>query len=263
MAASKYYSVEVSPDMNHGAATGTATNDGDILFDWTPFEIPKGAAKIVSITLSSFGHDGATHGNEDLNIYFAKSIAGVAPTTLGTTHAAPTAGTTAPSHKNLLGFYLLDASHQQDGGALVGRNIYNFNNASGATEKEHLVISNTDMDYAATTAGYQTFWLAGISFDTNGIWDFGTAIASNEDASANVAANTTGNSVVLKTSGTDPRNVFAPGDIAVGSTGGPTMEVVSVDSATQMTVKNISEQLDNAEIINPLNPFRFIIGFEY
>ena len=40
------------------------------------------------------------------------------------------------------------------------------------------------------------------------------------------------------------------------------MEVVSVDTAAQMTVKNISEQLDNGEIINPLNPITFHFGFE-
>ena len=256
---SKYYTVTVAPDINHGAATGTATSDGDLLFDWTPFEIPKGAAAICSISTQVFGVDGADANGEDLMLYFAKSIDGVAPTSLGTTHAAPTAATTTPSRKNIISVRFFDQNTLSDNGGLLGYNIWRDLGAQLDTGK---IILQGDMKYASTE-GYQTLWIGGVCSVSNGIFNFDTSIASNEADSANVAANMTGASVTLVTSGTDPRNVFAPGDKAVGSTGGPTMEVVSVDGATGMTVKNISEQLDNAEIINPLNPIIFTFGFEY
>lgn len=257
---SRFFQVIVAPDMNHGAATGTATSNGDILFDWTPFEIPRGTAKLVNMTVVGSVKDGTTANAEDLNIYFAKSIDGVAPTTLGASHAAPTAITSTPSRKNIIGYHLINTTVTTDGGALIGTDVHALNRDNGSTHSS--ILLQGDVSYKST-AGYQTIWIAGVTFDTKGIWDFDTSIASNEDASANVAADTTGASVVLKTSGTNPQKIFAPGDIAVGSTGGPTMEVVSVDSATQMTVKNISEQIDNGEIINPLNPQRYILGFEY
>ena len=43
--------VTVSPDFNAGAATGSAYSDNDILFTWTPFNVPKsiGAVELKSI----------------------------------------------------------------------------------------------------------------------------------------------------------------------------------------------------------------------
>ena len=78
------------------------------------------------------------------------------------------------------------------------------------------------------------------------------------------AANTTGASVTLTLDGGgDPRNSFAVGDQLIGSTGGPTMEVVSITSDTEMAVKNISEQIDDDEELVVRNPLKFRIGLEY
>ena len=41
------------------------------------------------------------------------------------------------------------------------------------------------------------------------------------------------------------------------------MEVVSVDSSTQITVKNITEQIDTNEELIVRNPLKFRIGLEY
>jgi len=73
----------------------------------------------------------------------------------------------------------------------------------------------------------------------------------------------TGASVVLTTSDTDPRLVFQAGDKIIGETGGPKMVVVSVDGATQITVKNITEQIDHAEQLLLHTPISFRIGLEY
>ena len=93
--------------------------------------------------------------------------------------------------------------------------------------------------------------------------DFGTDVDLNMGSSANVAADTTGASVVLTTSGTDPRLVFQPGDTLGGHTGTVEMEVVSVDSATQITVKNITDQIDHAEQLIIKNPITLNFGLEY
>jgi hypothetical protein len=41
------------------------------------------------------------------------------------------------------------------------------------------------------------------------------------------------------------------------------MEVVSVDSATTMTVKNVSEQIDDDEELMLRSPIKIYMGLEY
>jgi len=265
---SNYYITTVRPNCDNNP--GTVFDDGDIVFDWTPFEIPIGTAALVNITVHQFGRDGvASLLGEDMFLYFAKSINGVAPPTLGTQHANPTAITATASRRNIIGSTYLDRSAMSDEGAgptappLIGFNVWsNTNSGQNVNEGSIVTMLEGDPSYSST-AGYQTIWVAGVGTAATGEWLFDTSIASNEGGGANVAANMTGDTVTLVTSGTDPRKVFAPGDIAIGSTGGPTMEVVEVTGALEMKVKNISEQLDNAEIINPRNPFTFRFGFKY
>jgi hypothetical protein len=111
----------------------------------------------------------------------------------------------------------------------------------------------------ASTKGYQTIWVAGFG---TGAFDFGTGVTL--DQASNQAADTTGDSVQLTVDGAgDPRNSFAAGDQLIGSTGGPKMEVVSVDGSTLITVKNITEQIDDDEELVVRNPLQFRIGLEY
>ena len=112
-----------------------------------------------------------------------------------------------------------------------------------------------------TRKGFQTIYVAGLAHGA--AQDYGTNVTLNMAASANVAADTTGASVSLTTTGASPLTIFQPGDIVVGHTGGPEMEVVSVDSATQMTVKNVTEQIDHAEELLPKNPVIIHLGIEY
>ena len=255
----KFYSIQVNPDVNNGAATGTAFTAGDLMFDWTSFEIPKGSAALSSVCITVAGHNGANEAQGDFELIFAKSINGVAPTTLGVTHAAVTAAEALPSKNNVIWFQVCSQSAMTDDLNLTGYHTYTTGTGSSAMDGNVPVLQG---DTYGATQGYQKIYMACLAGDA-ATPDFGTAVASNEAGSANVAADTTGDSVTLVTSGTDPQNCFQPGDQLVGSTGGPTMEVVSVDSATGMKVKNISEQLDNAEILNPLNPLRFTFGFTY
>jgi hypothetical protein len=109
-----------------------------------------------------------------------------------------------------------------------------------------------------STKGYQTIWVAGYGV---GAFDFGTGVILNQDAALK---DITGDSVQLTVAGDgNPENSFAAGDQLIGSTGGPKMEVVSVDSSTQITVKNITERIDEEEELVVRNPLKFRIGLEY
>ena len=77
----RYLLKEVTPDLINGDVSniiGSSAGDkpfgaADILFDWTSFEIPKGGAKLDSIVVHVMGEDGATAGEYDMVLYFAKT----------------------------------------------------------------------------------------------------------------------------------------------------------------------------------------------
>ena len=91
---SKYFTVEVKPIIP--ATTNgqhEAFANGEILFDWTAFEVPRGGGKLIGATVEmrpKGDADSTVQPNPALELVFAKSKAdGTAPSTLGVEGAAP------------------------------------------------------------------------------------------------------------------------------------------------------------------------------
>ena len=266
---SKYNQATFEPSMDvlHRNATGGT----DVLWDWQPMEIPNGTCIIKSLAGTIAGVDGAVGNSFDFFLYFATSLNGVAPASFGTVHAANTATITAAFRRNILGFMVVDMSSVDDTDVLRGYHVIGtrsqtsadltpdggFNSSSFLQAEQQPFAGNST--YPATTPGYQTIWVAAIA--NGGALSFSTEV--DLDDTGNVAANMTGASVQIDTQGTDPRIVFQPGDLIKGHTDGPTMEVVSVDSAVLMTVKNISEQIDDNEELLMQTPISLKFGLEY
>ena len=259
---SNYYLATVEPNMD--ITPGIVFDDGDTLWDWTPFEIPKGPAALLNIHAIEFGSDGVASAlDEDITLFFARSINGIAPTSLGTQHGQRTAATTTPSRRNIIGATYLDRGVYVDNAELIGFNTWsNTNTPSNQVEGNPIAILQGDPAYASTE-GYQTIWVAGVTASSTGEFLFDSSVALAMAGSATIAADMTGASVALTVSGTNALTVFTAGDKIIGSTGGPTMEVVSVTDATNMAVKNISEQIDDGEILNPRSPFMLQFGLKY
>ena len=252
----KYALVDLEPNID--TTPGTAHGTSDIVFGWTPIEIPTGACTIKTISGVLEGTDGTAGNTHDINLYFARSINGVAPSTFGTENGVTVKATTLAFRKNLLGFVSLDMSSIDDTDTLRAYSVIGSRVGIGSTGSDPefgLQMLQGDPSYPSTK-GYQTIWVAAAGF---GAFNFGTAVALNQGG--NQAASTA--AVQITTDGTDPRICFAAGDQLIGSTGGPTMEVVSTDGATTMTVKNISEQIDDDEELVVRNPLKFRIGLEY
>ena len=267
----------VRPDFDAGAATGTAYSDNDILFTWTPFEIPRkiGAVELKSIFATWPGTDGVTGNVFDFSLYFAKSINGVAPASFGTIHAAPTVVTSNAFRRNLLGWVYLDVSDGAEahlgGGAITSYNIFNYNSDSGAInghstlflENDDTRIFGGDATYDATTQGYQTICVPGIA---HGAFNFGSDIQLNDASDQAAATAATTIPIEQGSEGSGVANqVFQKGDTLIGSTGGPTMVITDMlsSSATTLEVKNISEVIDNNEELVLQYPLRLQLGFEY
>ena len=233
----------------------TAFADADVLFDWVKFEMPRGTAKLVSITGVMKGTNGADANKIDLELYFAKSIDGVAPSTFGPLNDAVTIPIAAAYRRNIIAFKNIDASRYADAEDLLGYNVWGTNSG---TVSENPVILHGDIAYDSTGGpGYQTLWVAGIA---KGAFDFGTAVAlNNSPANQDAAAVET----QITTSGGDPRNLFQPGDEVIAQDGAVIGTVVSVDTATTMTVDAVGEALVNGDTINWKYPIELYFNFEY
>ena len=250
----------ISPDLD-GSLFNAATGGTDIVFDWSPMLIPSGSCVIKSISGTIMGTNGAAANGVDFRLYFAKSINGAAPSSFGTAHAGQGVNQAAAFRRNILGAILVDMSAIDDADNLIAYQVIqskltNASSTAGELRADIMLQGEANV----TTTGYQTIYVA---MEAANAYDFGTDVDLAMAGSAVVAADTTGASVALTTSGTDPRLVFQPGDSIVGSTGTVEMEVVSVDGATTMTVKNVSAQIDHGEQLIHKNPITLSFGCEY
>ena len=274
---SRFYQTTVRPDFTVATAMGTAYSDNDCLFTWNKFHIPKGTAKLTNISGIISGTNGAAGNSHDFTLYFARTVDGVAPPRFDIIHSSMGANFAASYRRHIIGKILIDESVVTDTDHLVGYSVFNTGDSTGKVTST--IILNSDgvpfnvnakhpsgftYDGALTTPsymsetpeGYETYFVAAVA---HGAFDFGTDVDLNQ--AGHQAAST--DAVQITVDGTDCRLVFAVGDLLVGETGGPTMEVVTVDSATTMTVKNISEQIDDNEQLCFKSPIRLELGFEY
>ena len=83
-----YFTVEIKPTIAASKQADGAFAAKDVLFDWTSFDVPKGANKLVDVAFIVRGTDGA-YQEKDAILYFAKSKDGgnTAPGSIGTVHA--------------------------------------------------------------------------------------------------------------------------------------------------------------------------------
>ena len=249
----KYYTVTVPIEEKGNGETAFA--DADVLFNWTSFEIPKGAACLKSIHIAMKGTNGADGNKLDMELYFAKSINGVAPSDFGALNGAATAALSAACRRNIIGHKFLDASERSDDEDLIGYNVWGAGVTTAASTAVSDLILEGDPSYNGTE-GYQTIWVAGIA---KGAFDFGTAVALNQGSGQAVTTVNT----QLTTDGTDPRNVFMKGDVVQAQDNAAIGTVVSVDSATTMTVDGVAAVLADDDTINWKYPLEFVLGFEY
>ena len=255
---SKFSIVTVKPDLRALTTAFTAT---DLLFDWTPIEIPRGGCSIETIQMHYAGTNGVAQTPKDIELIFAKSVNGVAPPTLGTSNGAITSTAVAQAARpHIIGYKHLDAGTMVDTGVdLVAYNL--LGSFSGKPNpKMNIMLEGAQTDYLSTKGpGYQTVWMAGIA--NEGGEDFNTGVLLNETDSGALAA---GGTALLDVDGTDPRLVFAPGDELIAADGALIGIVKSVDSDVLITLEAAhTAALANDDEICNKQPITFIFGLEY
>jgi len=221
----KYFTVTVRPTIP--AATQHLGNfaDADALFDWTAFNVPKGANRLLNITAIVRKEDATTSNELPFSLVFGKSINKTAPNSIGTLHG--TASGTGYQH-NLIGKAMFIAKDNLS--KLDNVEIFTLN--AGGADSDHMDIVLEGEPDSGINVGYDKMYVAGIA---EGTLNFSTAVVTSR--AVDVSGLSAAELVNADIEGTDPRTVFAPGDIIHAEDGVILGEIESMADANTITFK--------------------------
>ena len=221
----KYFTVQVVPEIP--ASKQAAFAQKDLLFDWTSFQVPRGANKLISVTATMRGTNGGTQAAKDVEYLFAKTIRGTAPVTLGTINATVSGKPIITNH--LIGMTKVDNNdHTNDSPDYW--NIGSTGSGAAASNIPALILEG-ELD-SGDNVGYDTLYLGGIS---GGTLDFGTGVVTSQ--AIDVSGLSSAELVNADIEGTDPRNAFAVGDIIHATDDIILGEIASMADANTITFK--------------------------
>ena len=260
----KYFNVDVVPDCIAGDVSDNNGGDvgaGDIIFNWTAVDVPKGGSAIVSISAVVNAEDGA-YGSGSLTDYelmFAKSVDGVAPPSLGDIYAAQTTGGEMRHH--VIGSARLESSTPS---ATLSKPAFHvvYTNSSHGVGNSASVGSNTPivMDLepdSGTNVGFDKLYVAALQVSAR---NYGTGVLADGAVDASSAQSTT---ITVKT--VDATKLFSVGDqVYVMDLDTPIPGTLTKVEATTLTFSEANTTVDitdGDELLNA-NPIRIKLGFE-
>jgi hypothetical protein len=248
MATSKHFAVTVKPTIPASNQTG-AFAQADVLFDWYGFDIPKGAAKLVGVTALVRKTNGSGANVLPFALYYAKSIDGVAPSSLGTPNA--TADGTG-YYNNIIGKNSIEVKDFADDYLDVGVHVATLA-AGGADADKPSFVMQGEPD-SGTNVGYDKLYVAGLT-GASGVFDFASTVQVGTETTTSTAA------VVVKT--TSALTNFATGDVLHDEDDQVIGTIKTVDSATGITLEAdcASVSAVNKDLYN-ISPITLILSFE-
>jgi len=220
----KYFTVEVKPPIDADLLNAAALADDDVIFSWTPFEIPKGSSRLLNVTARVAGTDGTAQ-HLPFQLLFAKcainATTGVMtnPPSIGEYNTVATA---IKSLNEIIGGIKIEAIDYMCQ-SLVGCSIASTGNSVAANgsnvdivltpSAEHThghsrySLDATDIlgtvgDVVTVTPGYDVLWVAGIAC---GAFDFASTVKTDG------AIGPTGTTIHTDTK--DANLVFSIGDV--------------------------------------------------
>ena len=219
---SKYFTVEVQPTiLSVAAGQHAAFADGDVLFNWHAFDIPRGPAKLLSVScdIRPKGNADADPNKFPLELFFAKSRNnGTNPTALGTVNSAVTVPAFSPNQ--IISFVEVVAGDFAD-------------HLDSTTHSHTVPLAGTLFGSEArpekgTNVGYDRYYVAGMA---GGALDFTSLTRIN---------NGTLDENSFTVNGTDPRLFLNIGDTIVATTTADTSVQKSMGVIKSMTDVNIT-----------------------
>ena len=247
----KYFTVSVKPVLPVATQIQSNKTDlvfagGDVMFDWTAFDIPKGAAKLVDIVMIMRGAQTV----KGIDVFFAKTDpdGSTAPGSLGTGNA--TADGTG-YYRNIVGAVHFNTSaFKQDLDNITVGTL-----GHGATADQIPACVLQGVPESGTNVGFDKLYVGATVGGGSG-YNFSTGVLANAAVSAGAAS-----TFVTKT--VDPRLFFDIGDTvhvhdsdtAIGTVTSLTNDDINLSAVTGVAIA------EDDEIINA-SPIELILCFE-
>jgi len=256
----KYFTVTVKPTIDVAAIQAGDFTDAEIIFDWFGFDVPKGASKLLGVTLLKTGKNGVDQTSNDIELFFAKSINGTAPTTLGDDGAAVDTFGWFP---NIIGKTFIDGSNGANDGDLIMGNVIVAGTpgggTTGSTNENNKPINNglilEGEPHTGINVGFDKIYVAGLA--KTGVTTFGPSTMTVDAGAATT-------SPVLPVADLSPvLSGVGPGDILRDEDGLLFGTVKSVDSATKIIMEdNLANISTEDKLVVNTTPMTFIFSFE-
>jgi len=245
--ASKYFTVEVKPTIAASAQHEAAFGSGDVLFDWTSFQVPRGANRLINVTalVRPKGDAGPTGNPFPFQLVFSKSNT----QSLGTVNG----GTANRPSNDLLGMVEFAAADYMSA-AVDSTQVADL--AHGGAHPVGPLILQGDIT-TGDNVGYDTLHLGAICSNTS--MNF-TSILVVSDADIASAAHTT---IVTAGTSMDNREHFIAGDVIHAQDDAVVGTLASVaQSAITLTSELGTSVLTNGDTLYNIHPIRLILQFE-
>ena len=241
---SKYFTVEIKPTITASLQAGGTVAGNDVLFDWTSFQVPRGASKLIGVTALVRGTNGARQ-EKAIALYFAKTVDSVAPGSLGTISATADG---ARYQNHLIGAVNMDATDYRDGLDIMAV----ATSGGGGSNQQHPMQVLEGEIHSGDNVGYDKLYLGAIA---GGALDFRSTVQCDGIQATSRA--------VLTVKTTSALTNFAVGDVLHDEDDRAMGTVLTVDSATQMTMAaNLANAtVDNKDLYN-ISPVTIILSFE-
>tara|TARA_R110000744_G_scaffold129675_2_gene237140 strand:+ start:26 stop:868 length:843 start_codon:yes stop_codon:yes gene_type:complete len=231
----KFFTVEVKPPIDASLLNAAAlASDDDVIFSWTPFEVPKGSSRLLNVTARVAGNNGTAQ-HHPFQLLFAKGSidpttgAMSAPASIGTYNTVATAINSLNQIQGGIKIEAIDYMCQ----SLVGCSIASTGNSVAANG------SNVDMvltpagsphvnylegtTVTSITPGYDVLWVAGIAC---GAFNFASTVTTDGTVTAV--------GKIIHTDTKDANLVFSKGDV-----------IQELDNTVIGTIFQIDEVVNN------------------
>ena len=192
-----YFNSDTIVPLVKASAQNAQFADGDIIFDWTAFEIPKGGARLIGASIT-MRHNKVASAVSGLDLVFARDDGtGAAITSIGTPNAI--LGVANFASTDIIGF-LPGANADMVGGGTLASAV-TYQTIKG--DNHSLVLSNPNV--SGKNVGYDKYYIAGLAPSNT---DLRSLVAL--DAAVDVSGN---NGTITTLDGTAPNLVFTEGDL--------------------------------------------------
>ena len=252
----KYFNITVKPTISVAALAAGNITSAEILSDWQGFDVPKGASKLIGVTILYDGKNGVDYTPTDFELFWAKSILGTPPPTMGASGAQISA---YGWFDNIIGKTFIDASSggSNDANLVVGNVVTTGNVAGGASANSggtggNALVLQGEPD-SGTSVGFDTIYVATMSHATHN-WGESTMQVSTETT-------TTSPVIIVKT--LNALISVGHGDILRDEDDQLLGTVKTVDSATQITLEtNCASVSAVNKLVYVTTPITLILSLE-